>query len=68
MQLGAWRIAALDFASRPQIESFSESRESPKHWGFAWPSLVPLLVGGGGRIRTRHVINPAASVALDYGL
>jgi hypothetical protein len=37
----------------PQIESFFESRESSKHWGFACPGLVPIHVGQGGRIRTR---------------
>ena len=35
-----------------KIESFFESRESSKHWGFEYPSLVPPHVGGGGRIRT----------------
>jgi len=35
-----------------QIESFFESRESSKHWGFAWPRLAPLHARGRGRIRT----------------
>jgi hypothetical protein len=40
----------------PQIESFIESRESPKHWGFACPRLVPIHTRRGGRIRTICVI------------
>jgi hypothetical protein len=39
-----------------QIESFFESRESPKHWGFECPGLVPIHAGGGGRIRTNCVM------------
>jgi hypothetical protein len=33
-----------------QIESFFESRESSKHWGFAWPNLAPIHDGGGGSV------------------
>jgi hypothetical protein len=40
-----------------QIESFFESRESLKHWGFECASLTPIHAGGGGRIRTIRVIS-----------
>jgi hypothetical protein len=37
MQLGAWRLRRCISRRAPKIESFFESRESPKHWGFACP-------------------------------
>jgi len=52
MQLGAWRLRRCISRRAAKIESFFESRESSKHWGFEWPGLVPTHVGGGGRIRT----------------
>lgn len=42
MQLGAWRLRRCISRRAPKIESFFESRESPKHWGFACPGLVPI--------------------------
>ena len=68
MQLGAWRLRRCISRRAAQIESFFESRESSNHWGFECLSLVPIHSRGGGRIRTMRVMNPAASVALDYGL
>jgi len=35
MQLGAWRLRRCISRRAAQIESFFESRESPKHWGFS---------------------------------
>jgi len=52
MQLGAWRLRRCISRRAAQIESFFESRESSKHWGFAWPRLAPLHARGRGRIRT----------------
>ena len=52
MQLGAWRLRRCISRRAPQIESFFESRESLKHWGFECASLTPIHAGGGGRIRT----------------
>jgi len=52
MQLGAWRLRRCISRRAAQIESFFESRESSKHWGFACASLAPIHDGGGGRIRT----------------
>jgi hypothetical protein len=63
MQLGAWRLRRCISRRAAQIESFFESRDSPKHLGSACASLTPIHARRGGRIRTRHVINPAASVA-----
>jgi hypothetical protein len=40
-----------------QIESFFESRESLKHWGFECASLPTIHDGGGGRTRTICVIS-----------
>jgi hypothetical protein len=36
MQLGAWRLRRCISRRAAQIESFFESRESLKHWGFAY--------------------------------
>jgi hypothetical protein len=52
MQLGAWRLRRCISRRAPQIESFFESRESLKHWGFECASLTPIHAGGGSRIRT----------------
>ena len=52
MQLGAWRLRRCISRRAPQIESCFESRESPKHWGFAWPNLAPIHADRGCRIRT----------------
>jgi hypothetical protein len=52
MQLGAWRLRRCISRRAPKIESFFESRESSKHWGFACASLAPIHDGGGGSIRT----------------
>jgi hypothetical protein len=52
MQLGAWRLRRCISRRAAQIESFFESRESPKHWGFACAGLVPIHASGGCRIRT----------------
>jgi hypothetical protein len=54
MQLGAWRLRRCISRRAAKIESFFESRESTKHWGFASPRLAPIHAGGGGRIRTRR--------------
>jgi hypothetical protein len=40
-----------------QIESFFESRESPKHWGFECACLATNHTSGGDRIRTIRVIS-----------
>ena len=52
MQLGAWRLRRCISRRADQIESFFESRESLKHWGFAWPNLAPIHADRGCRIRT----------------
>ena len=52
MQLGAWRLRRCISRRAPKIESFFESRESPKHWGFACHGLATIHARGGGRIRT----------------
>jgi hypothetical protein len=52
MHLGAWRLRRCISRRAAQIESFFESRESPKHWGFACAGLVPIHASGGCRIRT----------------
>jgi hypothetical protein len=52
MQLGACRLRRWFSRRAAQIESFFESRESPKHWGFEGSPLAPIHAGGGGRIRT----------------
>jgi hypothetical protein len=40
MQLGAWHLRRCISRRAPQIESFFASRQSPKHWGFACPSMM----------------------------
>ncbi len=57
MQLGAWRLRRCISRRAAQIESFFESRESPKHWGFACSGLAPISIRVSGRIRTIRVIS-----------
>ena len=45
------RRFALRVAHR-KSSRFSSRAGSPKHWGFECPSLAPIHVGQGGRIRT----------------
>jgi len=64
MQLGAWHLRRCISRGAPRFESFVESRWVAKTlWGLHLPSLAPIHPRGGGRIRTKHVINPPASVA-----
>jgi hypothetical protein len=58
MQLGAWRRAALYFASRvPNRVVFRVAVGRQNTEGFACFDLVLIHARGGGRIRTIHVIS-----------
>jgi hypothetical protein len=67
MQLGAWRLRRCISRRAAQIESFFESRESLKHWGFECLSLVPIHSRGGGRIRTSFRLKDSIATKRPHG-
>jgi len=53
MQLGAWHLRRCISRRAAQIESFFESRESPKHWGLQVPDTIQLRIEASLRDRLR---------------